>query len=130
MPQLVGAGHLFNLLVPELDYFIWVGIAGGFTAIIVVMGGMRGTSYNQAFQGIIIFAAMTLLLVLAVIMYFNWNPLSILTESDSVVTPTQVVNNEAAAQILAQYPIDSDGDARHGRGQVVDGRSCPMSPAP
>jgi len=77
----------------------------------VVMGGMRGTSYNQAFQGIIIFAAMTILLVLAVVMYFNWNPLTILTDSDSVVTPTQVVNNEAAAQILAQYPIDSNGDA-------------------
>ena len=109
VPQLVGAGHLFNLLVPELDYVFWVAIAGGFTAVIVVMGGMRGTSYNQAFQGIIIFGAMVLLLVLAVVMYFNWNPLEILTESDSVVTPTQVVNNDAADQILAQYPADSDG---------------------
>ena len=32
---------------------------------IVVLGGMRGTSYNQAFQGIIIFGAMVILLVLA-----------------------------------------------------------------
>ena len=32
----------------------------GMTAVIVVMGGMRGTSYNQAFQGIIIFGAMIL----------------------------------------------------------------------
>ncbi len=109
VPQLVGAGHLFNLLIPELDYFIWVAIAGGFTAVIVVMGGMRGTSYNQAFQGIIIFGAMTLLLILAVVMYFNWNPLGILADSDSVVTPTQVVNNDAAEQILSTYPIDSDG---------------------
>jgi len=109
VPQLVGAGHLFNLLIPELDYFIWVAIAGGFTAIIVVMGGMRGTSYNQAFQGIIIFGAMTLLLILAVVMYFNWNPLGILADSDSVVTPTQVVNNDAAEQILSTYPIASDG---------------------
>ncbi len=109
VPQLVGAGHLFNLLIPELDYFIWVAIAGGFTAIIVVMGGMRGTSYNQAFQGIIIFGAMTLLLILAVVMYFNWNPLGILADSDSVVTPTQVVNNDAAEQILSTYPISSDG---------------------
>jgi len=110
VPQLVGAGHLFNLLVPGLDYIFWVAIAGGMTAVIVVMGGMRGTSYNQAFQGIIIFGAMTLLLMLAVIMYFNWNPLSILTESDSVVTPTQVVNNDAADQILSVYPVDSNGD--------------------
>jgi cation/acetate symporter len=109
VPQLVGAGHLFNLLVPELDYFFWVAIAGGFTAVIVVMGGMRGTSYNQAFQGTIIFGAMTLLLVLAVVAYFNWNPLSVLTEADSVVTPTQVVQNGATEQILAQYPVDSDG---------------------
>ncbi len=97
--------------MPELDYLWWVAIAGGFTAVIVVMGGMRGTSYNQAFQGIIIFGAMTLLLVLAVVTYFDWNPLSILTESDSIVTPTQVVNNDAAQQILVQYPADSGGDA-------------------
>ena len=102
VPQLVGAGHLFNLLVPGLDYIFWVAIAGGMTAVIVVMGGMRGTSYNQAFQGIIIFGAMILLLVLAMVMYFNWNPLNILTEADNVVTPTQVVDAGAADQILAR----------------------------
>ena len=111
VPQLVGAGHLFNLLVPGLDYFIWVAIAGGITAVIVVMGGMRGTSYNQAFQGIIIFGAMVLLLVLSVVAYFNWNPLEILTESDSVVTPTQVVEEGVAGQVLAEYPTDSDATA-------------------
>ncbi len=110
VPQLVGAGHLFQLLIPQFDYIIWVAVAGGFTAAIVVLGGMRGTSYNQAFQGIIIFGAMVLLLVLAVVMYFNWNPLNVLTESDSVVTPTQVVDAGAADQILAEYPVDSSGD--------------------
>ncbi|MEA2026679.1 MAG: cation acetate symporter [Chloroflexota bacterium] len=110
VPQLVGAGHLFNLLVPGLDYIFWVAIAGGMTAVIVVMGGMRGTSYNQAFQGIIIFGAMILLLVLSVVMYFNWNPLAVLTEADLVVTPTQVVNNDAADQILSVYPVESNGD--------------------
>ena len=45
MPQLVGAGHLFNLLIPldaigsAASYIFWVGIAGGFTAAIVVLGG-------------------------------------------------------------------------------------------
>jgi cation/acetate symporter len=107
VPQLVGAGHLFNLLVPGLDYMFWVAISGGMTAVIVVMGGMRGTSYNQAFQGIIIFGAMTILLVLAVVMYFSWNPLAILTEADSVVTPTQVVNAGGANDLLVQYPPDS-----------------------
>jgi cation/acetate symporter len=110
VPQLVGAGHLFNLLVPGLDYVFWVAIAGGMTAVIVVMGGMRGTSYNQAFQGIIIFGAMVLLLVLAVVMYFNWNPLEIMTESDSVVTPTQVVEGGVAQEILAEYQADSSAD--------------------
>ena len=50
VPQLVGAGHLFNLLIPGLDYIVWVAIAGGLTAAIVLLGGMRGTSYNQAFH--------------------------------------------------------------------------------
>lgn len=110
VPQLVGAGHLFNLLVPGLDYAVWVAIAGGFTAAIVVLGGMRGTSYNQAFQGIIIFGAMVLLLVLATAMYFSWNPMAILSESDRIVPPTVVVNEGAADQILAEYPVGSDGD--------------------
>ncbi len=110
VPQLVGAGHLFNLLVPGLDYMFWVAISGGMTAVIVVMGGMRGTSYNQAFQGLIIFGAMTILLVLAVVMYFNWNPLAILTEADSVVTPTQVVDSSAAEDLLIQYAPDSSAE--------------------
>ncbi len=116
VPQLVGAGHLFNLLLPiealglDGSYIVWVAIAGGFTAAIVVLGGMRGTSYNQAFQGIIIFGAMTLLLVLSVVMYFNWNPLDVLTESDSVVPPTVLVEDGAAASILDEYAIDASGD--------------------
>ena len=43
---------------------------------------------------------MILLFVLAVVMYFNWNPLTMLTEADNVVTPTQVVENDAAEEIL------------------------------
>jgi cation/acetate symporter len=116
VPQLVGAGHLFNLLIPldaigsAASYVFWVGIAGGFTAAIVVLGGMRGTSYNQAFQGIIIFGAMVLLLVLSTVMFFNWNPLNILTEADHVVPPRVLVDEGATGQILADYAIDSSGD--------------------
>jgi len=116
VPQLVGAGHLFNLLIPldaigsNASYVFWVVIAGGFTAAIVVLGGMRGTSYNQAFQGIIIFGAMVLLLVLSMGMYFNWNPLNILSEADQVVPPRVLVDEGAAGQILADYAVDSSGD--------------------
>lgn len=116
VPQLVGAGHLFNLLIPlgalgsTASYIFWVVIAGGFTAAIVVLGGMRGTSYNQAFQGIIIFGAMVLLLVLSVAMYFSWNPLNILTEADHVVPPQVLVDEGATDQVLADHPVDSSGD--------------------
>jgi len=116
VPQLVGAGHLFNLLIPlqalgsTASYIFWVCIAGGFTAVIVVLGGMRGTSYNQAFQGIIIFGAMVLLLVLATVMYFSSNPLNILTEAGNVVPPRVLVDEGAADHILANYPVDSGGD--------------------
>ena len=116
VPQLVGAGHLFNLLIPldaigsAASYVFWVVIAGGLMAAIVVLGGMRGTSYNQAFQGIIIFGAMVLLLVLSMGMYFNWNPLNILTEADHVVPPRVLVDEGAAGQILADYAVDSSGD--------------------
>ena len=132
VPQLVGAGHLFNLLIPGLDYIVWVAIAGALTAAIVLLGGMRGTSYNQAFQGIIIFGAMVLLLVLAVIMYFNWNPLSVLTESDSVVPPTVLVEEGAAEEILAEYPVDSSGDesieAAQGSSEILPDAPTAMTP--
>jgi cation/acetate symporter len=92
----------------DASYVLWVAIAGGFTAFIVVLGGMRGTSYNQAFQGIIIFGAMVLLLVLAVIAYFNYNPFEILGEADNVVTPAQVVEAGVADQLIEPY---NDGTA-------------------
>ncbi len=116
VPQLVGAGHLFNLLIPiealgsNATYVLWVGIAGGFTAVIVVLGGMRGTSYNQAFQGIIIFGAMVLLLVLSMAMYFSWNPFNILTEADHVVPPRVLVDEGLSDEILTGYSVDSSGD--------------------
>jgi len=116
VPQLVGAGHLFNLLIPiealgsSATYILWVSIAGGFTAVIVVLGGMRGTSYNQAFQGIIIFGAMVLLLVLSIAMYFSWNPLDILTEADHVVPPRVLVDEGFSDEILTGYSVDSSGD--------------------
>lgn len=110
VPQLVGAGHLFTLLVPGLDYVVWVAISGGFTAFIVVLGGMRGTTYNQAFQGIIIFGAMVLLLVLAVAAFFSWNPFEILSQSDGVVPPSQVAAAGASDQILSQFPAGSDAE--------------------
>jgi cation/acetate symporter len=109
VPQLVGAGHLFNLLVPGLDYWFWVVVSGAFTAVIVVMGGMRGTTYNQAFQGIITFGAMVLLLVLAVVAYFGWNPLDVLSRSDAVVPPVQAVAADGSEPILARFPPGSDG---------------------
>jgi cation/acetate symporter len=87
VPQLVGAGHLFVLLL-GWDYLVTVLVAGIFTAIIVVLGGMRGTTYNQAFQGVLIFGAMTVLLILATVAFFGSNPIDILSRSGDVVAPT------------------------------------------
>ena len=132
VPQLVGAGHLFNLLLPldflgnaDLAYVIWVAIAGGFTAFIVVLGGMRGTTYNQAFQGIIIFGAMVLLLVLATVFYFSANPFQILADSDSVVPPAQVVEVGAADAILS---LEATGETGLERAQA-SGDALPDEPS-
>jgi cation/acetate symporter len=105
VPQLVGAGHLFVLLL-GWDYLLTVLVAGVFTAVIVVLGGMRGTTYNQAFQGVVIFGAMTLLLILATVAFFGSNPMDILSQSGDVVAPTLAVG--AADQLGAAYP---DGGA-------------------
>jgi cation/acetate symporter len=102
VPQIVGAGHLFNLLL-GWDYMITVFVSAIIMGLMVVLGGMMGTTYNQAIQGVILLAAMLLLLVMSTIMYFGGNPFGIITQAMNTVPPT------SAAGVMAQVPPTADG---------------------
>lgn len=99
VPQIVGAGHLFKLLL-GWDYLPTVLVTGSLMAMFVIIGGMKGTSYNQAIQGAILFAAMLFLLVFGVIHLFDGNPVAVVTAAEQMV-PVSIAAKDAAAVAAA-----------------------------
>jgi cation/acetate symporter len=102
VPQIVGAGHLFNLLL-GWDYMVTVFVSAIIMGMMVVLGGMMGTTYNQAIQGVILLAAMLLLLIMSTIMYFGGNPFGIITQAMETVPPT------SAVRVMAEVPPSPEG---------------------
>jgi len=99
VPQIVGAGHLFGLLL-GWDYLPTVLITGSLMAFFVVIGGMKGTSYNQAIQGAILFGALIFLLIFGVITLFNGNPAGVIEASSNMV-PVKLAAENAQAVVAA-----------------------------
>jgi cation/acetate symporter len=90
VPQIVGAGHLFNLLL-GWEYNVTVIVSAVIMGLMVVLGGMMGTTYNQAIQGVILLAAMLILLILSAIVHYGGNPIAMITQAMQTVPPTQAV---------------------------------------
>lgn len=105
VPQIVGAGHLFGLLL-DWDYLPTVLVTGSLMAVFVIMGGMKGTSYNQAVQGAILFGALIFLLVYGIIFFFSGNPGGIITAGAEMVPP-HLVNKETAAALAGMGALDN-----------------------
>lgn len=108
VPQIVGAGHLFGLLL-GWDYLPTVLVTGSLMALFVIIGGMKGTSYNQAIQGAILFGAMLFLLVFGVIHLFDGNPAGVITAAETMV-PAKLAAGNAAA-VVAATAAGSPGEA-------------------
>lgn len=108
VPQIVGAGHLFGLLL-GWDYLPTVLVTGSLMALFVIIGGMKGTSYNQAIQGAILFGAMLFLLVFGVIHLFDGNPAGVITAAETMV-PAKLAAGNAAA-VAAATAAGSPGEA-------------------
>ncbi|GAB3732091.1 cation acetate symporter [Silanimonas algicola] len=90
VPQIVGAGHLFQLLL-GWDYNVTVVVSAVTMGLMVILGGMMGTTYNQAIQGVILLAAMLILFVLATVLYFGGNPFAIIGQAMDAAPPTEAV---------------------------------------
>ncbi|MGC9386047.1 MAG: cation acetate symporter [Hydrogenovibrio sp.] len=100
VPQIVGAGHLFGLLL-GWDYLPTVLVTGSLMALFVIIGGMKGTSYNQAIQGTILFGAMLFLLVFGIIHLFGGNPAGVIEASSQMVPAKLAAENPAAVAAAA-----------------------------
>jgi cation/acetate symporter len=106
IPQIVGAGHLFGLLL-GWDYLPTVVVTGILMGVFVVLGGMKGTSYNQAIQGAILFGALLFLLVFGVIAIFSGNPVGVVTAANEMVPPLLVAANPEAVALTASMAANA-----------------------
>ena len=80
--QMVGAGKLIVLLF-GIEYKLAVLIIGALMMIYVFFGGMTATTWVQIIKAVLMLAGGTLLSAL-VLMAFNWNPDTLLTEAVGV----------------------------------------------
>jgi len=86
------------------DYMVTVVVAAVVMGLMVVLGGMMGTTYNQAIQGVILLVAMLLLFVLAAALYFGGNPLGIIGSAMDTVPPTEAV--KVIGQVVVPPPAE------------------------
>lgn len=97
VPQIVGAGHLFKLLL-GWDFLPTVIVTGVLMALFVILGGMRGTTFNQAIQGVMLWGAMVLLMIIGSIVYFGGNFFGVIAASHEMVPPSVAVTQAVALE--------------------------------
>lgn len=108
IPQIVGAGHLFGLLL-GWDYLPTVMVTGTLMGVFVVLGGMKGTSYNQAIQGAILFGALLFLLAFGIISMFSGNPVGVINAGNEMVPPLIAAANPEAVALAASMANAESG---------------------
>lgn len=109
IPQIVGAGHLFGLLL-GWDYLPTVIVTGTLMGVFVILGGMKGTSYNQAIQGAILFGALLFLLVFGIVSLFSGNPVGVINAGNEMVPPLLVAANPEAVALVASMATAESGE--------------------
>lgn len=97
VPQIIGAGGLFHLLL-GWDYMFTMVLVGSMMAIYVILGGMRGTTYNQIIQGVVLWSVMLFIFILVTVKYFDGNPMKIIHSAHSTIPPQ--VSQTVAAELL------------------------------
>jgi len=106
VPQIIGAGGLFHLLL-GWDYLFTMLVVGSLMALYVVLGGMRGTTYNQIIQGTMLWLVMVVIFVLITVQHFNGNPFNILLQAQQTIPPEathQVASEALMGKITALTP--------------------------
>ncbi len=85
VPQMVGAGDLLGVLL-GWDYTFAVVVSGILMTLYVVVGGMRGTTYNQIFLCIVLWSAMFITTILA-LMHYGWSYNALLGDIGARIEP-------------------------------------------
>ena len=105
VPQIVGSGHLFHMLL-GWEYTTTIVVAGVLMAVIVAMGGMFGTTWNQILQGVMLWSALVIIFVVGLFVYFGGNPVAIITSGMEAVPPHLAAKEAAVVAALAPLPAE------------------------
>jgi len=101
VPQIVGAGALLQLLM-GWNFTFSVLIIGVLVIAYVTTGGMRATTYNQIIQGLVLWGAMFIIMILMLGATFGFNPGEVLSQADKMIPP------QLASGLLANDPSVPD----------------------
>lgn len=110
IPQFIGAGALLQLLL-GWDYLFSVIVIGVIVISYVAIGGMRATTYNQIIQGVILWMAMALILILTVTQFYGGSFSAILENAGLAVPPqlaSAILPSEDAlpwSEVTAGYAV-------------------------
>ncbi|MFA4987062.1 MAG: cation acetate symporter [Candidatus Brocadiia bacterium] len=103
VPQMLGAGLLFEMIVGWNFILVTVGL-GILMSIYIIFGGMKGTLYNQLVQAVFLFAAMVVITVLGLIIYFDGSIFKLFEVLSNVVPPGLAGKDPAVAAAVAAAP--------------------------
>jgi cation/acetate symporter len=101
VPQIVGAGALLQLLM-GWNFTFSVLVIGALVIGYVTTGGMRATTYNQIIQGLVLWGAMFIIMILMLGAAFGFNPGEVLSQANDMIPP------KLASGLLANDPSVPD----------------------
>ncbi|MBF0297464.1 MAG: cation acetate symporter [Oligoflexia bacterium] len=103
VPQMLGAGLLFELLLGWNFVYVTIGL-GLLMSIYIIFGGMKSTLANQAIQAVFLFITMVVLTVLAYFIVGEGSFSGILATAHQVVPPLLAAKNQEVVSAISNMP--------------------------
>jgi cation/acetate symporter len=112
--QMVGAGSVVSLLVPQISFVAAIVIVGVLMLVYVIFGGMLGTTWVQIIKAMLLMAGAILLSVL-VMAHFNFS----LMHFFDAIANVKGTYKDAAGNVITK-PFTDPGLLYHGRYGALD----------
>jgi cation/acetate symporter len=108
--QMVGAGSVVSLLIPQLSFNNAIVMVGALMMIYVIFGGMLATTWVQIIKAILLMGG-TILLSILVLAHFHFSPL----EFASAIANIKGTVKDAAGNVVAVKSYTEPGLLYNGR---------------
>lgn len=103
VPQLLGAGLLFEMLLGWNFLYVTIGL-GLLMSIYIIFGGMKSTLYNQVIQALFLWVAMVVLVILAFFIVGDGSFANILAVANQAVPPILAAKSPEVVSAIANLP--------------------------